>query len=648
MGLLDRTMTIGLSDIVPRERDAYTVPLPELSPALGFLEVFYSGDSCDWPFISTLRLREDGRDLGPSHSLHSDISSEGQGRYSHWAHNLIFSTSDNTDPRDNARTYAVIRPPNLPFLLSSPLFALAGLGLFFLLHVRMDRRAKFAFRLIHRRLYRLTCTRQFTWYRRAAILLALLTAFSLECYISFRFGITPREDGDGWSYSRLADQLIVWVGHGTALPLVSARTAVDCSSMVWMASCPADLLEWRDIYVFLFRMPGYPAAIAVSKLLTGEYWQLAIVLVQHLLAFGASLVVYRTAALVSGQRLFGIVAAVLFLLSHRLQYDRAILTDSLCTSGLTILICWLVLNYQRQRLPSKLAFLCSGLAFAALFFVRETGVVMAAAAFPLFALVAWQARATTAFCARLAATYAPLCLATLVVLGANYERTGYFFITTQPLSAGLYSAVFLEKQGLPVFSGDSVLDQIARQTLRAHDFPETMEINKRLLLEYDLSGVAQSALIQQKYFSLWTNYPLEMLSMMRSNINEQWQNIFIITELINIVPRLYNAYCEFMSKCAWFCAVIAPLGLVAAGIFIRSMRRAALLATGLWIFTMVPTLAYSAFNIELRYLIFATGPLLLIFASSGRLARWALSSTRESVKLAPGLRPSLLRDISGG
>ena len=647
MGILDRTLTIAPSDILPRERDAYTVSLAVLPPALGFLELFYSGDSCDWPFVSTLRLRENGRDLGPSHSMHSDIAYQGRGRYSHWAQSLIFSASDNVDPRDNARGYEVTCSPNLLSLMELSLLSVASLALFLRLHLRMNQPASSAMRLIHRRLYRLTATRKFAWYRRAAILLAIFAAFSLELCISFYFGLTPWEDGDGWSYSRLADQLIISLRSWTALPVVSASTAVDCSSMVWLASCPADLLEWRDIYVFLFRMPGYPAAIAVSKLLTGAHWQLTIVVVQHALAVGAGIVVYRTAALISGQRLFGLISGVLFLLSHRLQYDRAILTDSLCTSGLTILLCWLVLNYQRQRSPSKLAFLFAGLCFVGLFFVRETGIVMAGAAFPLVAMVAWQARARSARYARLTAAYVPLCLAIVGVLGSNYVRTGYFFITTQPLSAGLYSAVLLENEGLPVFSGDSLLDRVARQTLQTHDFAETMGINKRLLLEYDLAAPAQSALIQQKYFSIWASYPFEMIGVMRDNISRQWQNLFIITELIDIIPRVYNAYCAVMSKWAWFCGIIAPLGLVIAGIFIKAMRRPAFMVVGLWTFAVVPTVAYSAFNIELRYLIFATGPLLLIFALCGRLGRLALLSLRASIKLNAGLRPNLLRDISG-
>ena len=63
------------------------------------------GDSVGAPNVSRLRLYEDGRELGPSHSLHKSVSGSGAGRYSHWGNRLIFSSSDNSDPRANGRRY---------------------------------------------------------------------------------------------------------------------------------------------------------------------------------------------------------------------------------------------------------------------------------------------------------------------------------------------------------------------------------------------------------------------------------------------------------------------------------------------------------------------------------------------------------------
>jgi hypothetical protein len=70
-----------------------------------------ASDSGFFPGQSTLQLYENGKQLGPAHSLHDDICNAGGGR-SHWGNGLgngymIFSTSDNTDPRRNGRTYSV-------------------------------------------------------------------------------------------------------------------------------------------------------------------------------------------------------------------------------------------------------------------------------------------------------------------------------------------------------------------------------------------------------------------------------------------------------------------------------------------------------------------------------------------------------------
>ncbi|WP_447987231.1 right-handed parallel beta-helix repeat-containing protein [Nitrospira sp. Nam74] len=66
------------------------------------------------PTASSLRIFENGRELGPAHSLHADIENLGNGRFSYWggsngtAMNLFFSASDNTNPMTNGRTYTYL------------------------------------------------------------------------------------------------------------------------------------------------------------------------------------------------------------------------------------------------------------------------------------------------------------------------------------------------------------------------------------------------------------------------------------------------------------------------------------------------------------------------------------------------------------
>jgi hypothetical protein len=60
--------------------------------------------------LSPALLYEDGQLLGPGNVMHSEIGSRGKGRFSFWEGNLIFSASDNSDPRTNGRQYLLVLP----------------------------------------------------------------------------------------------------------------------------------------------------------------------------------------------------------------------------------------------------------------------------------------------------------------------------------------------------------------------------------------------------------------------------------------------------------------------------------------------------------------------------------------------------------
>jgi O-methyltransferase len=77
----------------------FTAPTPDETP---------QGDDVIIPKRSSLRMFEDGFELGPAHSLHADIISLGGGRFSHWGRWLMFSSSDGSDPRTNGRTYRML------------------------------------------------------------------------------------------------------------------------------------------------------------------------------------------------------------------------------------------------------------------------------------------------------------------------------------------------------------------------------------------------------------------------------------------------------------------------------------------------------------------------------------------------------------
>ena len=65
-------------------------------------------DTNDEAKRSWLRLLENGKPLGPAHALHEVIWTSGRGAFSHWGESLLFSSSDNSDPRTNGREYRIV------------------------------------------------------------------------------------------------------------------------------------------------------------------------------------------------------------------------------------------------------------------------------------------------------------------------------------------------------------------------------------------------------------------------------------------------------------------------------------------------------------------------------------------------------------
>lgn len=71
-------------------------------------ETIDGGDTQQLPNQSILKLYENGKEFGVAHAIHRDIRDIGKGRFSHWGNKIIFSTSDNTDPRKNGRSYTYV------------------------------------------------------------------------------------------------------------------------------------------------------------------------------------------------------------------------------------------------------------------------------------------------------------------------------------------------------------------------------------------------------------------------------------------------------------------------------------------------------------------------------------------------------------
>lgn len=79
---------------------AYSYPVPQFAS-----EADITGQASRSPYS----LTEDGKLLGPSHSIHDNIRKKGNGSWSHWEKAIYFSSSDGTDPRENNRKYVLMK-----------------------------------------------------------------------------------------------------------------------------------------------------------------------------------------------------------------------------------------------------------------------------------------------------------------------------------------------------------------------------------------------------------------------------------------------------------------------------------------------------------------------------------------------------------
>jgi hypothetical protein len=116
------------SAITPELGLAYATSLPQ--PRLFFPLIIPTDATGE--ASSNLELRENGLLLGPAHSIHADIRSQGHGRFSHWDNALYFSTSDGTDPRVNGRAYVATTSAKLSQLALGAILASDLTIIFFL------------------------------------------------------------------------------------------------------------------------------------------------------------------------------------------------------------------------------------------------------------------------------------------------------------------------------------------------------------------------------------------------------------------------------------------------------------------------------------------------------------------------------------
>ena len=85
-----------------KNKNTYSAPAPSLAAV---------ADAPGAITRSKFVVCEDNFLLDPSHSDLNEIATKGGGRFSHWMGSFQFSTSDNSNPNINGKTYSAVRVP---------------------------------------------------------------------------------------------------------------------------------------------------------------------------------------------------------------------------------------------------------------------------------------------------------------------------------------------------------------------------------------------------------------------------------------------------------------------------------------------------------------------------------------------------------
>ncbi len=103
------SLELNPAHLIHEKGFAWAVDLSEQGPP---------GDSNEKPEHSEYYLYEDQTRLRPGHCPHEQIRSFGHGAYSHWGQGILFSSSDNSNPKTNGRRY-ILRHQNSVVLFPS-------------------------------------------------------------------------------------------------------------------------------------------------------------------------------------------------------------------------------------------------------------------------------------------------------------------------------------------------------------------------------------------------------------------------------------------------------------------------------------------------------------------------------------------------
>jgi hypothetical protein len=260
-----------------------------------------------------------------------------------------------------------------------------------------------------------------------------------------------------------------------------------------------ELLTEAALPVSLFRMPGYPALIALFQYLFGNGWKVVLVLVQISASSMLTIAAYRTAGLLRLPWALALLVSLLPSVSLGLVMQVSIMTDAIYSVlfGCAALFLVRAVFHASSRTP-----LYVGLLLAAAMSLREATFFIAAAFVPAVWIAAGAGRRVRWLCL----SFLPLLVLTACLVTANFIRSGYPVVTTTPQIVMVQALLPLHARGLPVFYDDTLFDRTARENFQTDDYHLIYELNHKLFLA-GLSAPQIAAEARHRYFRTWRRMP---------------------------------------------------------------------------------------------------------------------------------------------
>ena len=260
-----------------------------------------------------------------------------------------------------------------------------------------------------------------------------------------------------------------------------------------------------------FRGIGYPALIALFKIVFGDAWDTLLIVFQMTMSLIATALLWRLAAALSGRTWIAVTVALAHGSGLAFVLDQCILTDSLNASLIIGIAAYAGHALATARAPGLGEALCLGMVLLLAFLLREAGAVMHLALWPLVLVWAWKTGGSfRRAVAVLAVFLLPLGIGVQAYKAWNQMRTGERFITTVGQTAMYHPAVDLARKGYPVFAEDPLLADAAFIDKPLAVIPGVVfsEINQHLKAAHGMDALAVARHADKLFADHWQRYPL--------------------------------------------------------------------------------------------------------------------------------------------